>query len=58
MEVKITELLKLLHEEAARAYWRTADNCGSDVSILCEPCNHYTQCVEAVEIERRLKELE
>ena len=58
MEVELFKLLALLHEESSRAYWRTADNCGSDVSIQCEPCSHYAQCIGAVEIERKLKEIE
>ena len=57
MEVELLKLLRLIHEEASRAYWRTANDCGSDVSSQCEPCNYYIQCVGQAEIEQELKRL-
>ena len=63
MEKELRELLRLIHEEASRAYWDNHKHCGGDWSELCRPygeppgCPAYVQCRDTERIAELLRKV-
>jgi len=48
MDKATVDMLRLIHEEAQRAYWRTTNDCGSDYKDSCSSYNEdYARCANA-----------
>lgn len=52
---QVIRLLEDIHGEANRAYWRTAQDCGSDFNPAgCDGCQHFQQCEQHSAIGKEL----
>lgn len=56
-DILLKHLLTLIHEEAQRAYWSDRNDCGGEMTLECENCNHQSQCLSEKEIDKAFEAL-